>query len=212
MTVIPNGREVSAFPFVDADERLRARERLDIPPECEVFLSLGALSPEKRVDLAVQAMAHLPGLLLVAGDGDERPALEALAANVADGRVRFLGQVADAPALLAAGDVLLLTSDSEGLPGVLIEAGLTGLPVVATDVGYVRDIVEDGVTGFVVMPGDVTGVARAGAAALAGREVLGAAARERCLKHFDMAKVADLWEALLVSCVSDGDGSSDRGA
>lgn len=106
------------------------------------LLFLGRLSKEKGVRDAVAALVHYPaGRLTVAGDGPERAAAEALAArlNVTD-RVRFLGRV-DAPeALFGEHDVLVLPSLREGMPMTLIEAAAAGLPVVATAVGGVPEV------------------------------------------------------------------------
>lgn len=89
---------------------------------------------------------------------------------------------------LAAADVLMLPSLSEGLPGVLIEAGLSGIPVVATDVGGIREIVRSGETGLVVPPGDSKALGDALRAALANGHEMGSAARSHCLERFEMVK------------------------
>ncbi len=86
------------------------------------------------------------------------------------------------------------------MPGVLIEAGLSGLPVVATDVPGVASIVRDGVTGFVVGVDDVEAMAAAAGRLLEDPELrtaMGTAAREHCLTHFSLAVVAERWLALL---------------
>src|SRR5690606_22010514 len=93
--------------------------------------------------------------------------------------------------------VMALSSDSEGVPGVVIEAGLSGLPVVATDVGWVRDVVVDGKTGLLVGPGRSDLLAAALRDALERRAVLGEAARKRCLAEFEMDRVARLWQGLI---------------
>ncbi len=133
----------------------------------------------------------------MAGAGPDRAALEAQAAATAPGRVRFLGSVADVRSVYAAADVVLLTSRTEGLPGVLIEAGLMGLPVIASDVGFIRDIVLDGRTGYVVSSespsAEWTGRIRS---ALAD-PYLGRRARDRCLSEFEMGVVVQRWLALL---------------
>ena len=96
--------------------------------------------------ISLLADAHL----VVAGDGPERDDLEALAKRVAPGRVTFVGTVADMAGLYASADLLLLTSRTEATPGVLIEAGMAGLPVVAARVGAVPEIVDNEVTGLLV--------------------------------------------------------------
>jgi len=116
---------------------------------------------------------------------------------VAPGRVRFLGSVPDPSVLLGAADVLVLSSHTEGLPGALLEAGLTGIPAVTTDVGWVGEIVLDGVTGVVVPPGDHAALGSALKVALADATAMGAAARQHCLDHFEIGAVAGRWAALL---------------
>jgi glycosyltransferase involved in cell wall biosynthesis len=75
---------------------------------------------------------------------------------VGDGRVRFLGSISDVRTLLWASDVVVCTSRTEGMPGVLIEAGLSGVPVVATDVGAVRWMMRTGVVSGEVVPATVS--------------------------------------------------------
>ena len=163
---------------------------------------VGALSPEKRPDLAVRAVSAVPeARLLMAGDGPLRGEVERIAGELAPARIRLLGTVDDVASVYAAADLALLTSDSEGLPGVLIEAGLTGLPVVATDVGFVSDIVDDRRTGLLVKPGDALAVAEAISEVYAAREAMGALAYARCCEHFSAEAVGDRWESLLRSIV-----------
>jgi glycosyltransferase involved in cell wall biosynthesis len=196
--VIPNGRDAAPFLAADraAGERLRAG--LDIAAGTPVVLALGALSAEKRVDLAVRAVAAVPDArLLVAGSGPEDASLRRLADHVGPGRVHFLGAVTDVPSVLAAADAVVLASDSEGLPGVLIEAGMAGVPAVATDVGWVADVVVDGVTGVLVPPGRSDALADGLRRVLARRAEMGAAARTTCVERFDLRTVTDAWAGLL---------------
>ncbi|UGQ10573.1 glycosyltransferase [Yinghuangia sp. ASG 101] len=204
---IPNGRRPEAYPRVDAASRAAARAQLGVPDDAVVLAVVGALGPEKRVDVAIEAFARLaadpptrPGgelLLLIAGDGALRGRLTDVAAELAPGRVRFLGTVDDAGPVYRAADALLLTSDSEGVPGVLVEAGLSGIPAVATDVGFVRDVVLDARTGALVAPGDPAAVAAGVRRVLADAATLGAAAHGHCVGTYAMASVVDAWQELL---------------
>jgi glycosyltransferase involved in cell wall biosynthesis len=118
--------------------------------------SLGRLTDQKGYDALVRALPALPDATLVlVGDGPERPALEALAAElgVAD-RLHVTGWTDDARRHLPAFDVFALPSRWEGMPLVILEAMHAGLPVVASDVGSVAESVRDGETGYVAPPGD----------------------------------------------------------
>ncbi|MGH9027241.1 MAG: glycosyltransferase family 4 protein [Acidimicrobiia bacterium] len=197
--VIPKGVPAERFPPTVGDAtRKLARRSFGLGNDAVVTLCVGALSPEKNFSLAVAAVAALPEVqLLIVGDGPERALLEAEAARRAPGRVRFAGAVADASHAYAAADAVVLSSWSEGLPGVLIEAGLSGLPVVATDVGFVDQIVVHDETGLLVPAGDRDAMSAAVAKALRDRVRLGQAARAHCLEHFDLATVADKWDSLI---------------
>jgi len=200
LTAIPTGVSSRSHQPAPADRRATARLGLGIGSAAPMVLTIGALSPEKGVDLAIDALADLgDALLAVAGDGPELAALERRADRLGvTRRVRFTGSHRDLSRLYAAADVVVLPSRTEGLPAVAIEAGMRGLPVVATDVGYVTDIVEDGVTGFVVSPGDPRAIAAGIVDALAHPEI-GGAARARCVLRFDLETVAARWDMLLTS-------------
>jgi glycosyltransferase involved in cell wall biosynthesis len=98
---------------------------------------------------------------------------------------------------MSASDVFVLPSMSEGLPAVLIEAGLTGVPVVTSDVGAVREVIRDDETGVVVPPGDVPALADGVRRALADGDGLAGALQRHCLEHYEMQVVAGAWAALL---------------
>jgi glycosyltransferase involved in cell wall biosynthesis len=200
--VIPTGVAADDFPPVDPASRRSARLALGLRDTGAVVVYLGALSPEKDVGLAIEAVASLPDVhLVVAGDGPDRASLEARATARVPGRVTFVGDVPNARPVLAAADVLVLPSRTEGLPGVLIEAGLSGLPVVATDVGLVREIVVDGETGRLVPAGDATALAAALADVIHDADAVGTAARTRCLERYELGAVAAAWDALIGSLV-----------
>jgi glycosyltransferase involved in cell wall biosynthesis len=141
--------------------------------------------------------------LLIAGGGPEHDDLSRLASRVAPGRVQLLGQVDDPTPVYAAANALVVSSRTEGLPGVLMEAGLSGLPAVTTDVGYVRAIVRDGETGAVVPAGDDAALREAIRAVLE-QPGLGTAARAHCLTHFDVREIAKKWDELLAGLEATG--------
>jgi glycosyltransferase involved in cell wall biosynthesis len=153
-----HGVDTAVFrPDPAARERLRAT--LGLEPGALVFAVVALLRPGKGHADLLHALARVrlraPAVrVLAAGDGVERPRLEALAAGlgVAD-LVRFLGARSDVPALLAASDAYVHPSLAEALPTSVLEAMAVGLPVVATDVGGVPEIVAHERTGLLVPAG-----------------------------------------------------------
>lgn len=200
LTVIPNGVQVEPL-LTPGIERAELRRSLGLTPDAPTVGYVGALSPEKDVGTLLHAIP--PGWqVVIAGDGPDRAELVAQAEALLPGRAAFLGMTSSPRAAFDTADIAALTSRSEGLPAVAIEAGVLGLPMVATDVGGVSSIIADGVTGRLVAPGDVEGVREALLATFAEREMLGPAAHQRCMERFAMSVVADRWRRLLHSVVA----------
>ena len=138
-----------------------------VPLEHVVLGYVGRLVPIKDLGTLVrgvaQARLRIPGLeLVLAGDGEERASLEALVTRLGLGaHVAFLGWRSDLPALYGGMDLFVLTSLNEGTPVSLIEAMAAGVPVVATAVGGVPDVIEDGVSGVLIPPREPEAVAAA---------------------------------------------------
>jgi glycosyltransferase involved in cell wall biosynthesis len=197
--VLPNVRSPRRFQPATPDQRARSRHRLGLGADDQVVLVLGALSPEKRPLAAIESALAIPGVrVVVAGDGPLRAEVAAVGARHRD-RVHVVGPVDDPRALIHAADALLLASASEGLPGVVIEAGLCGVPTVSTDVGWVGDLVVDGETGALADPDDPSALSAALRRVLADRVALGAGARARCLAGYTDDLVLPGWVALLDS-------------
>jgi glycosyltransferase involved in cell wall biosynthesis len=204
ITVLPSGVDARRFPVATPASRAAARRALGLTDDDRVLSCVGALSPEKRVDRAIEVVSQLDDvILLVAGDGPYSAQLMARADALPPERVRFLGNVEEPSKVYAAADALLLTSDTEGLPGVVIEAALCGRPAIATRVGGVPDAVIDGHTGATAHFDDLPGLVRAARLVLNDSEALGAAARNHCLKRYDIDVVAQLWAALLRRVVGE---------
>ena len=201
-------------PFVVSDEERRElresfRSELSIPLDRRVVTFVGRIVPIKRLDrfLAVaQRLRQREDIhFLIVGDGDLRPQLESSAAARALGdRVTWTGFRRDLPAIYCASDVVAITSDNEGTPVSLIEAQAAGVPAVTTDVGGARDVVEDGVTGRVLDPEDVSGMADAIAEILDDPDLasrFAAAGRTHSLSRFTLARLVrdidDLYTRLL---------------
>ncbi|MEI9811563.1 MAG: glycosyltransferase family 4 protein [Acidobacteriota bacterium] len=159
----------------DTALRAETRAKLGIRDNESVLLIVGRLSLEKSHVLLVEAIAQLRTLLpgrsvrlLIAGDGPERPNIEAAArAHGIGPQIIFAGQVSDVLPMYAAADLAVLASKSEGSPNALLEALAASLPVVATSVGGVPEIVTEGETAWLVPPSDAPAMATALADALA---------------------------------------------
>lgn len=204
LAVVPNSADPRRFAPATPAERTEARRHLGIPEQSRVVAYVGALSREKRVELVVDAVASLSDVhLVVAGGGGELEAVQTLGDRLLGPRLHCVGQLDDVAPVYRAADAIALLSRTEGQPGTLIEAGLSGLPAVATRVGGTRSVVVAGRTGMLVEP-DVD-PATAGAAlaeAIDRREPLGAAAREHCREKFDAEVVTSMVEAVLVDAVA----------
>lgn len=196
--VVPNSRSSDEFFRSDSSDRAEARDRFGLPPNEVIIAFVGALSEEKRPELAIETVALLPNIhLAIAGDGNLRANCERLANLRAPDRVHFLGSLRDIARLYHAVDAVLLTSRTEGMPGVLIEAGFSEIPVVSTDVGAVRDIVIPGVTGIIVSDGNPEALAGGVREALKISPTERASARAHCLKKFEREVIALEWIAAL---------------
>jgi glycosyltransferase involved in cell wall biosynthesis len=181
----PSGRDVRAELGIGADD--------------PVVISVGFLRRPKAVDVLIEAAARIAprfrGLrVLIVGEGEDRPAYEAMIERLGlAGTVELLGLRADVPDLLAVSDVAVLSTDSEGSPLSVMEYMDAGLPVVATQVGGIPDLIDDGVQGLLVERRDPDGLAAAIARLLADpaeARRLGERARERRRREFDIDVMA----------------------
>lgn len=167
INVLPNGVDLDRFGKVDGDGRIKKRLELGIPPDALVVATVGSLTPIKRHDVLLAATSvlkpHVPNLIvLIVGDGPLRQQLERESHDAGLGPVvHFLGQREDVPAILAAADLYVCASDSEGMSNAILEALASGLPVIATAVGENASIVRDQVEGIVVAPGSPPALAEA---------------------------------------------------
>jgi glycosyltransferase involved in cell wall biosynthesis len=205
--VVPLGFDLAAFGS-DEPRRWAARRALGIGDDTLAVGIVGRLVPIKNHPLFLEAARLVAdraprARFIVAGDGELRVALEAEARAALADRVAFTGWVHDLPSLYAALDLVVLTSLNEGTPVALMEAGAAGVAVVATDVGGVRDVVDDGTTGRLVPSGDADGVAAAILELLdddAARGRLGAEAARQAPARFSpeamTARLAHLYRSI----------------
>ncbi|MGH7624276.1 MAG: glycosyltransferase [Gemmatimonadaceae bacterium] len=201
VTVVPNG-----IPFRSGNRALLRRE-LGVGDDELLIVAIGNLYPVKGHSVLLRALAELPRgasaeswHLAIAGRGGEESALRALARESGlEQQVHLLGFRSDVPDILAAADVFVMPSLSEGLPLALVEAMAASLPVIASDVGGIPEVAVRDAEALFVAPGD----ARALAAALARllrdsalRASLGAAAHGRAVRDFGLDRMGDAYEWL----------------
>jgi glycosyltransferase involved in cell wall biosynthesis len=200
--VVPNGIPVADFAAAVAG-RGSTRASLGFPSDAFVIGTVGRLSEIKRQDLLIRAFAKcrlaVPAArLLLVGDGPERANLESLARElgVAD-IVHFAGYQNQPQRYLAAMDLFALTSRSEGMPLVVLEAWAAGAPVVASKVGGIPELITSGATGMLFESGseeELTAIFTQLATDTDLREQLRDVARNKVTADFDIAKTAAEYE------------------
>jgi glycosyltransferase involved in cell wall biosynthesis len=203
--VIPNGIPPSVFrhrPKV----RVRVRAEVGFPADSFVWICVGRMVPQKdhhTLLLAFERLRSTDARLLLVGGGPLSEDLKEFVNRVGlNDRVMFLGQRRDVRDLLGAADALVLSSAWEGLPNVVMEAFAAGLPVLATAVGGLPELVTAGESGCLVAPGDPLALANAmrelQSLSVAHRRRMGRRGQEQLAAVYDLEKVVDKWEALLM--------------
>ncbi len=197
VTTIPHA--VDSRRIAPTRTRVETRADLGLSATSPVVMSLGALTWEKDPLTALAAAAptlasRSDAVHLFVGDGPVRDRLvEEIRGRGLVDRVQLLGVREDVGDLLAASDVLLLSSRIEGLPGCIVEAGMLGVPTAAFDVAGVPEVVSHGETGLLAEAGDVTGLAEKLRTLIDDgtlRATLGEAARALCYSRFEIGSVA----------------------
>ena len=178
-TVIHSGVDVHRF-MEGAKQRARKRKELGIPPDSLVVGYAGWLIPIKGVTHLVNAMTEVVGKypnsqLILVGKGDdtgeeEIKLKEQVERAGLEDKIRFLGWRPDVDEIMGCFDIFVLPSLNEGMGRVLVEAMAAGLPIVASRVGGIPDLVKDGKNGLLVSPADATALAKAISALLEDKE------------------------------------------
>ena len=166
--IIPNSRQPDRFLDLDRDEATaRLRAEVGVADRVPLIGFVGHLVHQKRPERAIDVLARVlergqPAHLVIAGDGHLRPALELeVRRRGLERSVTFLGHRADVEQVFGGVELVLLTSEAEGIPGVAIESLMAGCPVVTFPVGGVAEVVDDGVTGVVLVHHDTALMAQA---------------------------------------------------
>jgi glycosyltransferase involved in cell wall biosynthesis len=162
---------------VSVTQRNAKREEMGFSEDDFLIATSGRLSPEKAHVNLIKAFDRIKSLfpktqLLIIGDGMLFDELKIIAASQATSSINFLGFRRDMDQIMSAIDLFVLPSLTEGLPNVVLEAFAARKTVVATSVGGVPEIVEDGVNGFLCEPGDIESLADAIIKALSQQELL----------------------------------------
>ncbi len=208
IVVIHNGIDARSFPpRREGEELAEARRRLQLPPKVPVVAVVAALRPEKNHALLLRALAGCrcrpqPHLLVIGGGSEEERIRRAAEKEGVARRVHWLGIRRNIPELLSLADVVALSSSPvvETFPLCILEAMAASLPVVATRVGSLQEMVVDQETGILVDPGDADAFARALERVLEQPErarAMGKAGRERVLRNFDRRSMVEKTARLL---------------
>ena len=200
IAVIPNGVDLAAF------------EARSPAPAIRRFIVVANLRPEKSHETLLAAVAALreecPDIEVeIVGDGPRRREIETLASRegVAS-NVTFLGHREDVPSLLANADAFVLPSRSEAFPNSAIEAMAAGLPVIASAVGGLLDLIEHGRTGLLVPAGDSNALAAAMRSVVRSPEraiAMGRAARSEVQQRYSFDRMVSAFEHLYLSALRD---------
>jgi glycosyltransferase involved in cell wall biosynthesis len=211
-SVIHSGVDLQRYRKV-AKQRTRKRKELGIPSESLVVGYVGWLIPIKGVTYLVSAMAKVAeknskSLLVLVGKGDDKGEEEIKLkeqvekAGLTD-KVLFLGWRSDVDEIMGCFDIFVLPSLNEGMGRVLVEAMAAGLPIVASRVGGIPDLVKDGKNGLLVPPADSSALAKATSDLVENmekRERMGQAGKKMCRPYSADAMVEqidDLYKELL---------------
>jgi glycosyltransferase involved in cell wall biosynthesis len=196
--LIENGVNLERFTTSTSPEAIK--ESLGIKKEALVVGTIGALTREKGHQYLLRAALKViriypKAIFLLVGDGTERPNLEKTASSLGiKNSVIFAGMRKDVPEILSILNVFVLPSLNEGLPMALLEAHAARIPVVATRVGAIPDVLEDGVTGILIPPKDPQAIAEAIIMILSDKQLASGIAQkgfERVRDNFSSEKMAN---------------------
>jgi glycosyltransferase involved in cell wall biosynthesis len=214
VVVVPLGFDLAGFSAAKRTAMGRFRAAYGLAADVPLVGFVGRLTAVKDPALFVKAagrvLERVPDVhFVVVGDGELRPDVEQqVAASGLAERVQLVGWQRDMPAVYAALDLLVLTSLNEGTPVTVIEALAAGVPVVATNVGGVADVVSDERTGLLIAAGDVDALASAMAALLCAPErgqVLARAGQKDVLARFGRECLIDNMGSLYRSLLEEKD-------
>lgn len=207
ITVIYNGIPTQKFNIqLDKNEK---RKELGLNTKGKVIVTVARLAPQKGLNYLLEAIKLIPQenrdlQLVIVGDGPLRKELEGQAKELClTEYVKFLGHRKDVPEILAAADIFVLSSITEGLPLIVLEAMSANLPIVSTIVGGIPEIIRDGENGLLVQPKDILGLSKAMGSLLNNNKLalkLADNGNSMALKYFDLKlmleKICDVYNSV----------------
>ena len=200
LAVIENGIDLSPYLAIHRETQLQRMQDGEFR-----FIHVGRLSHEKNQSLLLAAFAFLLkrypySTLTICGNGSQKSALMDQAQQLMiSNSIDFVGAVNDIPQRLASHDAFILSSITEGLPLAIIEAMAGGLPVISTDVGGVREVLENGVNGYLVPSQDESALQAALLTACADPlhlQTMGESAKAFIHANYSLTKMTDKYLAL----------------
>lgn len=202
ITFIPNGVNLSRFKPRESDEDHANPERHQ--SDDFIWIAVGRFDEPKDYPSLISSISKISGekfSLLIVGDGILRFQIQEQVSKLnLNSKVKFLGIRDDIPALMNSADGYVMSSKWEGMPNVLLEAAATGLPIVATRVGGIPEVVLDNETGFLVPAGDSDLLAMAMKKMMLlshkDRLTMGARSRDFVTKNFGLESILNRWEQL----------------
>ena len=214
LLTIHNGLDPSDFKLNLEDHEINIiRAKLSIPEHHLFILAVGSLTRQKGYQYLFDALNLLKSEeinfhLVIAGEGRMQNELAKLADNLGiETHISFIGHSDEVNKLMAAADMLVLSSLWEGLPGVVMEAMASSLPVVATSVGGTPELITEGKSGYLVPPGNPEKLADALIKMInlsdEERKKMGQAGRKRVDKYFHINKMVKAYEDLYASCMNN---------
>jgi glycosyltransferase involved in cell wall biosynthesis len=210
------GTDTERFSPVDAAERVAIRRRLDLPVDGFIAFTVRRLFFRNGLDTLIEAATRVRGLagmhIVIGGTGPEGAEIKDRIARDRLGNVHLVGYIPDAdlPDYYRAADVFILpTRTAEGFGLVLMEAAATGVPSIATDSGAPREVVDDGVTGMLIPPGDPDALAASITELYRSPELLAGMGRAALTRSasFTWDRSIDILERVLQEAVSQGRGA-----
>ena len=214
VTVVERGRDPQRLGVPSDERRAAARRDLGLDPGAPLLVTAGRQEFQKGQWHLIEAMPHIaetcPGvtLLLAGRSGNASARIEEVARSAdLDGRVRFLGHREDIPEILAAADLFVFPSLYEGLGGALIEAMALGLPIVASNLPAVREVVEPDRNALLVPPASAAELSAAVGSLMVDeprRRIMGARSRQIFEERFTLEASADRMQGLFRTVASAG--------